>query len=652
MDYSRVLFVAPYEELAEEARKTVKVLKKPCRVIVADMSEGAAAAKKALNDGVEVIISRGGTASLIRQAVTIPVVDVEVTGYDILRAFYPLRNIEGSFGIIGFPSVIKGCQTVAEMFGLNYFIYELEEENDSLQSLNKEELAQTKLIIGDTLAVRYSEILNRPVHLIKSGPESIAAAILQAERLIEALERDRAKTALSTVILNAVHEGVVTIDKNEAIVNINAEALKMLELTPDILGKPAKILFRSQLLEGIHSKKLTGHPERVNGRDLVINLYPILVRDIHLGTVVTLQNAQEIQQAEYNIRRKLYHKGLIAKFSLKDFIGDSNSVRLVLNQAQKYALTDSSILIQGESGTGKEILAQGIHQVSLRQNGPFVAVNCAALPENLLESELFGYEEGAFTGARKGGKAGLFELAHRGTLFLDEVGELPLHVQARLLRVLQEKEVMRVGGDRVIPVDVRLISATHRKLNEAVEKNEFRADLFYRLHVLGLMVPPLRERKGDIRLLMNQFLHELAPKLGKSKLNYTEEVYQAFENYHWPGNVRELRNCVEKLIVLSETDLIPPESLMAISFIKNQNESAHLFGRSNLNAESQQTAHFSQLPETSDPAEIVISIQGSLNDIEKRVIEKVVLLENHNLTRAARRLGIDRSTLWRKRRQE
>ncbi|MGC7871416.1 sigma 54-interacting transcriptional regulator [Desulfosporosinus sp. SYSU MS00001] len=652
MDYSRVLFVAPYEELAEEARKTVKVLKKPCRVIVADMSDGAAAAKNALNDGVEVIISRGGTASLIRQAVTIPVVDVEVTGYDILRAFYPLRSIEGYFGIIGFPSVIKGCQTVAEMFGLNYFIYELEEENDSLQSLNKEELAQTKLIIGDTLAVRYSEVLNRPVHLIKSGPESIAAAILQAERLIEALERDRAKTALSTVILNAVHEGVVTIDKNEAIVNINAEALKMLELTPDILGKPAKTLFRSQLLEGIHSKKLTGHPERVNGRDLVINLYPILVRDVHLGTVVTLQNAQEIQQAEYNIRRKLYHKGLIAKFSLKDFIGDSNTVRLVLNQAQKYALTDSSILIQGESGTGKEILAQGIHQVSLRQNGPFVAVNCAALPENLLESELFGYEEGAFTGARKGGKAGLFELAHRGTLFLDEVGELPLHVQARLLRVLQEKEVMRVGGDRVIPVDVRLISATHRKLNEAVEKNEFRADLFYRLHVLGLMVPPLRERKGDIRLLMNQFLHELAPKLGKPKLNYTEEVYQAFENYHWPGNVRELRNCVEKLVVLSETDLIPPESLMAISFIKNQNESAQLFGRSNLNAESQQKAPFSQLSETFDPAEIVISIQGSLNDIEKRVIEKVVLLENHNLTRAARRLGIDRSTLWRKRRQE
>ncbi|AFM39488.1 transcriptional regulator containing PAS, AAA-type ATPase, and DNA-binding domains [Desulfosporosinus acidiphilus SJ4] len=644
MDYSRILFVAPYEELAEEARKTVSFLEKPCRVIVADMSDGAAAAQKALNDGIEVIISRGGTASLIRQAVTIPVIEVEVTGYDILRALNPLREIDGTFGIIGFPSVIKGCQTVAEMLGLNYHICELGEGDEELLSVNTEEFAQTKVIVGDTIAVRYSEILNCPVHLIKSGPESIAAAIMQAEQLIEALEKERAKTALSTVILNAVHEGVVTIDKEGTIVNINAEAQKMLGLSSDILGKPAKGLFRSQLLAGPQVRKITGYPDIVNGKDLVINLYPILVREVHLGTVMTLQNTLEIQQAEYNIRRKLYHKGLIAKLSLDDFKGNCKSVRSALDQARKYAFTDSSILIQGESGTGKEIIAQGIHQVSLRQKGPFVAINCAALPENLLESELFGYEEGAFTGARKGGKQGLFELAHKGTLFLDEVGELPLHVQARLLRILQEKEVMRVGGDRIIPVDVRLISATHRNLNEAVEKNEFRADLFYRLNVLGLMVPPLRERKGDIRLLMDQFLSELAPKLGKTRLKYPEEVYQAFESYHWPGNVRELRNCVEKLIVLSETNLILPESLKAIPFItQNKIELANVSASSKPPEGSEETGEFHE-------EDNLVSIQGSLNDIEKRIIEKVVKLENHNLSRAAKRLGIDRSTLWRKRR--
>jgi transcriptional regulator with PAS, ATPase and Fis domain len=650
MDYSRVLFIAPYQELAEEAEKTIEILKKPCQVIVADMSDGAEAAKKALNNGVEVIISRGGTASLIRQAVNIPVIEVEVTGYDIFRALYPLRDKTGPFGIVGFPTVIKGCQTVAQMIGLNFHICELNEDDETLQSVNKEDFAQAKVIIGDTIAVRYSEVLNRPVRLIKSGPESISTAILQAEHLIEALERDRAKTALSTVILNAVHEGVLTIDKNETIVNINAEAQKMLGLNLGILGRPAKTVFRPQLLEGIHSKKLTGHPEKVNGQDLVINLYPILDRDIHLGTVVTLQNTLEIQQAEYNIRRKLHDKGLVAKFSLSDFAGNSGSVCLVLDQARKYALTDSSILIQGESGTGKELLAQGIHQVSLRQNGPFVAINCAALPENLLESELFGYEEGAFTGARKGGKAGLFELAHKGTLFLDEVGELPLHVQARLLRVLQEKEVMRVGGDRVIPVDVRLISATHRKLSEAVERNEFRADLFYRLHVLGLMVPPLRERKGDIRLLMNRFISELSPRLGKTTLNYSEEVYQAFEKYHWPGNVRELRNCVEKLIVLAESETIQPESLAVISFVaQNKDEFANLLHlASPKNSSPQQAEYFEGgLKE----AKTVVPIQGSLSEIEKRVIEEVLKLENNNLSRAARRLGIDRSTLWRKRRQ-
>lgn len=633
MDYSRILVIAPYPELAEEAKKTVQLLEKPCQVIVADMSDGAEAAKKALNEGVEVIISRGGTASLIRQAVNIPVVEVEVTGYDILRALYPLKDKEGPFGIIGFPSVIKGCQTVAEMIGLKFHIFELNEEDEKLQSIHESKFAPTKIIIGDTIAVRYSEVLHRPVHLIKSGPESIAAAIFQAEYLIEALERDRAKTALSTVILNAVHEGVVTIDKNGNILNLNTEAQEMLGLNQEILGQPAKTVFRPQLLEGIHSKRLLGHPEKVNGQDLVINLYPILDRGVHLGTVLTLQNTLEIQQAEYNIRRKFHGKGLIAKFSLSDFVGNSDPVRLVLDQARKYAQTDSSILIQGESGTGKELLAQGMHQVSLRKKGPFVAINCAALPENLLESELFGYEEGAFTGARKGGKAGLFELAHKGTLFLDEVGELPLNVQARLLRVLQEKEVMRVGGDRVIPVDVRLISATHRNLNEALDKGEFRADLFYRLNVLGLMVPPLRERKGDIRLLMNRFLEELSLKLGKFKLSYSKEVYQAFEKYHWPGNVRELRNCVEKLIVLSETETIPPESLAVISFVaQNKDEYASLL---RLNVEN----------------EPVVSILGSLTEIEKRIIEKVVTLENQNLSRAARRLGIDRSTLWRKRRQ-
>lgn len=657
MDYSRILFIAPYSELAEQARKTVAELKRPCRVIMADMGDGAAAAKKALNEGVEVIISRGWTASLIRQAVNIPVVEVEVTGYDILRALYPLKDKEGPFGIIGFPTVIKGCQTIAQTIGLDFHIYELKEEGEALQAINDAEFVRTKTIVGDTIAVRYSEVLHRPVHLIKSGPESITAAVLQAERLIEALEKDRAKTALSSVILNAVHEGVVTIDKSETILNLNAEAQKMLGLNPEILGKPAKTVFSPQLLEGIHSKKLLGHPEKINGKDLVVNLYPILDRDVHLGTVVTLQNTFEIQQAEYNIRRKLHDKGLVAKFSLHDFIGNSEPVRLVLDQARKYALTDSSILIQGESGTGKELLAQGIHQVSLRKNGPFVAINCAALPENLLESELFGYEEGAFTGARKGGKAGLFELAHKGTLFLDEVGELPLHVQARLLRILQEKEVMRVGGDRIIPVDVRLISATHRKLNEAVEKNEFRADLFYRLHVLGLMVPPLRERIGDIRLLMNQFLAELAPKLGKPKLSYSEEIYQAYEKYHWPGNVRELRNCVEKLIVLAETGTIQPESLAVISFVaQNKDEFSNLLHPSDKNnSNGSQSNYCSWHSEDSSvanqPEEPVVFLQGSLSDIEKRVIEKVIELEHRNLSRAAKRLGIDRSTLWRKRKQ-
>lgn len=224
--------------------------------------------------------------------------------------------------------------------------------------------------------------------------------------------------------------------------------------------------------------------------------------------MVAFQDVTRIQEMEGKFYRKIHLRGHVAKYTFDDILFQSSEIKRTIETAQRYSEVDSNILIIGETGTGKEIFAQSIHNHSNRKNNPFVAINCAALPENLLESELFGYAEGAFTGAMKGGKQGFFELAHRGTIFLDEIGEISPKMQSRSLRVLQEREIMRIGDDKVIPVDVRILSATNKDLMQMVKSNDFREDLYYRLSVLDLVLPPLRERREDIPLLVNAFIQK------------------------------------------------------------------------------------------------------------------------------------------------
>lgn len=294
--------------------------------------------------------------------------------------------------------------------------------------------------------------------------------------------------------------------------------------------------------------------------------------------------------------------------------------------AQIYARTDSPVMIYGESGTGKELFAQSIHNHSLRSRGPFVAINCAAIPESLLESELFGYEGGAFTGARREGKSGLIELAHQGTLFLDEIGELPMTIQSRLLRVLQEYEIMHIGGKDVIPVDVRIIGATNRSLEKMSEEGGFRRDLYYRLNVLPLAVPPLRERPEDIRYLAGMFLCEWQAE------HLLEQFLDLFTGWHWPGNVRELRFILERLALLSGE--FPTYSLYELLTLTGFS----LAG--------------SNKPAAINDAVTVDLNKGSLKalvrDIERQVITLYLRRYNQDQQKVARHLGISKMSLWRK----
>lgn len=321
--------------------------------------------------------------------------------------------------------------------------------------------------------------------------------------------------------------------------------------------------------------------------------------------------------------RVLCDQGLVARYCFDDICGDSHLLQDTINQARKYARTQSTVLISGESGTGKELFAQSIHNESDRRCGPFVAINCAALPETLLESELFGYEEGAFTGAKRGGKQGMFEIAHGGTIFLDEIAELGPHLQARILRVLQQKEVMRVGGERIIPVDVRVVTATNRNLFEAVQKGSFREDLYYRLNVLPLKVPPLRKRPEDIPALFRYFLASRGE--GRVPVKIPEYITEKMKRYPWPGNVRELENFVERYCAIGEDN---NEKFTTLRDLINR-----LFSEEGADSAGKH--------------QIVVDL-GTFDQIENQIIEQLATLFPKSKGDLARVLGISRTTLWRK----
>ena len=301
---------------------------------------------------------------------------------------------------------------------------------------------------------------------------------------------------------------------------------------------------------------------------------PISYGTAQKGAYVVLKPAAETPAAAgYH---EIARRGHTTKYNFSDICGSSPQIRQTVELAKKMARTDSSVLITGESGTGKELFAHAIHNNSQRAEAPFVAINCAALPETLLESELFGYEEGAFTGAKKGGKPGLFELANTGSIFLDEIEGMAPATQLKLLRVIQEREIIRVGGEKVIPIDVRIISASNEDLMPLIESGRFRRDLFYRVGTLPLELPPLRERKRDIPLLLEVF---------KSALHLTflltEEAKEALLRYEWPGNIRELRNCVEYL-GCQNLPVIEPEHLPPMIRHRNRMQPSPLLGEAEL----------------------------------------------------------------------
>ena len=360
------------------------------------------------------------------------------------------------------------------------------------------------------------------------------------------------------MLMEILDEGLVGVNEHGQVFACNR---KMEELTgiprSEALGQPAGqvypfIPFDACLREERPQPACVVGVGEVN---MNVAVTPVLRGGNCIGAFATVQRFSDAENRQNELRTQLHHKGYRAKYTFADVRGDSPALRRCITMLNKMSQTQLPILLIGETGTGKELFAHSIHRASPRSSSPFVAINCAAMPENLLESELFGYEEGAFTGARRGGKPGLFEFAHKGTLFLDEVEGMSAALQCKLLRVLQEQEIMRVGGNRIIPVDVRIVAATNEDLEERLEAGSFRRDLYYRLNTLPVLIPPLRERGEDLLLLIEQFRKE-----NGAEFTLSPEVKQLLLTHQWRGNIRELRNVVEYFSYVG-SPVIGPEDL-------------------------------------------------------------------------------------------
>jgi PAS domain S-box len=644
---AKILFVTPKDEIKSLVTKTINEYKnyhistfnekEEIDIEMVTQIYGDKINPYAYN--ADIIVARGFTAITIKKLYPdIAVVEIPITTMDVVSSALTLKkdNINNDpIALIGFGDISFQADTASKLCNLSIIPYDFyhDDVNDEYISMTLNKISSTGIrhIIGGVRMIRMANRKNFVSTFIECSRESIWFALSEAYHIVGIRRKERERAAHFETILNHSHEGIISTDINNNILHINSSACKILDIDASecIHTNLEKIIPDSKLMTILHDKKdYSDELLKIKNGKIILNKIGTSLGNEMIGNVITFQNIDNVQNTEFKIRNKLYNRGLIAKYSFSDIIGESTSLKSVIEKAKTFSKVPSNILIIGDTGTGKELFSQSIHNYSTRKNGPFVAVNCAAIPENLMESEFFGYAPGAFTGASKEGKMGYFELAHEGTIFLDEVSEIPLNLQGKLLRTIQESEVMRIGHDKIIPINVRIICATNKDLKVLVKEGKFREDLYYRLCVLQLPLPPLRDRGNDILLIANNFINNYSSNFSKGNIVLSSEAQELFLHHQWDGNIRELRNICEQLVVLNETGVISSEDLSLIlpqkTTIRKINEPSILNSS--------------------------ISPDFSLDrkEIEKDLILRALKESNYNKTKAASLLGMNRTTLWKK----
>lgn len=622
-----ICVMAPTLQLAEKAEMLIKQENyQNIDVVVAasGRQETVKCAQTLAAAGAEIIITRKGTRRIVEEVTNLKVVSLNNSLSDYLWMLKE-RGLHTP-GLIAFFSydpmssdILQMCEML-EVQTKNYIFKSFADCRGCVERALKDGAVFS---VGGAWTDPWAKRLGLPHVIVENSVETILNALESATQLrrvqVEEAEKQclfKTQSEMYQAVLDFTHDAILAIDENGRIQVLNPPAERIMGCrAADSVGQPVEAVLPNTLLPDVleSGEKQLDQIMQIHQTLCNTNRIPILVDGQRRGVVATFQDVKQLQNSEQKIRLKLHEKGLVAKYAFNDILGDSPAIRSTIQIARSYAASRASVLILGETGTGKELFAQSIHNASDRRDGPFVAINCAAVSNSLLESELFGYEAGSFTGASRGGREGVFELAHGGTLFLDEIGEIPRETQVELLRVLQEKEIRRVGGSRVIPVDVRIIAATNKDLLQETVEGRFREDLYYRLDVLNLKLPPLRERGDDVKILGLHLFRQLPG--GKDPIMQSQFLYllEQAGPYQWYGNIRELQNFVERANILMRN--AGASSVTVSDILRRRAEPA---------------------PEPCQETE----------SRDRRAIEAA--LHNHpgSMADAARSLGCSRQTLW------
>ncbi|MEA5012454.1 MAG: sigma 54-interacting transcriptional regulator [Angelakisella sp.] len=631
----KIVMIAPYEALLPVMHEVVEnyIAPEPIQVTI-HMLTSYQLDGCILNG--DVAICRGYTMEVMKEKYPhIPAIPLVTSGYDVIWAAKTAitRFSAKKLAFVGAYEMVHGAENINGILGVEVRTYCATFSDDIPAVVAQAKADGCDCIIGGMTVLDVCGPTDNKL-VITSDKTAITNSLDEAIRTVQLIREQQRRTLRQRTLLDYSQDGVVSVEHGK-VVSCNKVARRYLDLKEAVLPLsvekvlPFAKLQVSQVLES--GVPLENEVYHIGQRTVTVDCIP-LDQD-SAGLVLFLRNVERIRRDEALIRKKIQAKGQQAKYKFEDIVYRSPEFAKTITTARTYAAVDSPVLIVGESGTGKELIAQSIHNASERRDGPFIAINCAALPENLLESELFGYTDGAFTGAMKGGKEGLFEAAHGGTMFLDEISEVPILFQSKLLRVLQENEVRRIGSQQVTTIDVRIIAATNRNLRHQVEKGLFRQDLLYRLNVLYLYIPPLRCRPGDIEDLFYLYLKEFSQKYNKSISMITAEATKLLTEYPWAGNVRELKNIAERICVLTTRATITADVVRNILY--------------------EDTMDFEEialkLPQYRQTAGTKPTELPEIKELdEKEQIIRLLQQNNGSKLRVAQLMKIDRTTLWRK----
>ncbi len=568
----RIAFIPPDERIGRRARRVAAELGLDGASFIVREGVGEPArgnARELERDGTDVIITRGINLEVVRQAVKTPVVEVPVSGQDLATALHEAKIYTGlerpRIALLAFSSVQHDVAVFADLLGIDLRIYPVVYDLDLIRGqITRAKKDQAHVIVAGRISGDLAAEQGMPALMLDSGEVALRTAIVEAQKVAYARRLEKARTQRLQAVVDISQNGILVLDADGCLQAVNATARRILHLDAGLEGRKAAEALPRALVERCArcEEGMADELLEIHGVPLLLSVDLVKMGAAVVDMILTLQPVAAISELESKLRKSLHARGLTCQYSFADIWGVSAAIRDTMVTARSFAETDSPILLAGETGTGKELFAQAIHQVSPCASGPFVAINCAALPPSLLESELFGHEEGAFTGARRNGKPGLFEMAHNGTIFLDEISEMNHYGQTRLLRVLQERCTMRLGGDKYIPVNARVIAASNRNLPDLVRRGRFRQDLYYRLDTLPLIIPPLRERLGDVPYLARRFAEVYRKKYG-SAFHLTRPMLDLLEGHAWPGNVRELAGIMERLALTARTAAVTESHVAA-----------------------------------------------------------------------------------------